>query len=346
MLSRSRIIIFTIFASLFLALTACGGEASKPASPAPSAAAPAPAAPAAAQPAAKETEGPRKIQDALGTVELKAPAKRVVALEWTYAEDVLAVGVQPVGVADIENYRKWVKTKVDLASSVQDVGTRQEPNLEKIMALKPDLIIATKFRHEKILSQLKGIAPTLIFDSYSEKAMADQYKEMEETFLAISDALGKKEDGQKVLKELNDTYVKAAEKLKAGNKAGSSYVLTQAFSAQNAASFRLFTNNSVPAGIMTKLGFKNAWESEKLEMYGFSTVSVESLPKVQNASLLTIIQPDDNIIDKHMKDNPVWKGLTFVKENRIFALGGDTWPFGGPLSAETFVNRVVATLAK
>ena len=32
-----------------------------------------------------------------GEVTLDKPAKKVVVLEWTYAEDLLAVGVQPAG---------------------------------------------------------------------------------------------------------------------------------------------------------------------------------------------------------------------------------------------------------
>jgi ABC-type Fe3+-hydroxamate transport system substrate-binding protein len=34
-----------------------------------------------------------------------------------------------------------------------------------------------------------------------------------------------------------------------------------------------------------------------------------------------------------------------VKAGRAYALGGDTWLFGGPLSAEALVNIVVKALA-
>lgn len=94
-------------------------------------------------------EGPIVLQDALGEVKLDKPAKRVVALEWTYAEDVLAVGVQPVGVADIENYKKWVNIEPKLDDQVADVGTRQEPSLESIAALEPDLIITATWRMKR-----------------------------------------------------------------------------------------------------------------------------------------------------------------------------------------------------
>src|SRR5690554_3608607 len=88
------------------------------------------------------------ISGVLGDVELEGPVQNVVALEWTYAEDLLAVGVQPVGVADIEGYNSWVQIEEKLDQGVVDIGTRQEPSLEKIAELNPDLIIAIKFRHE------------------------------------------------------------------------------------------------------------------------------------------------------------------------------------------------------
>ncbi|WP_238590786.1 ABC transporter substrate-binding protein [Paenibacillus beijingensis] len=287
----------------------------------------------------------KTVNDALGVVEIKGVPQRVVALDWVYLEDVLAAGVQPVGAADIEGYKTWVKVKVAIGPDVQDVGARFEPNLEQIAALKPDLIIGVKYRHEKIADQLKAIAPTLIFDPFSPEETQDPYKEMEETFMTIADVLGKKDEGQKMLDNLNGMYTEAKEKLK-DNKAGANYVLLQAFSDQNAVTFRIFTDNSLAGFILSKLGMTNAYKSDKLEEFGFSETSVETLTKVQDASLITMIQTDDEVLNNFMKDNPVWKGLTFVKENRIFALGGDTWPFGGPLSAEVFTERVVSVLGK
>ncbi len=42
------------------------------------------------------------IEDVYGEQTIEGTPKRVVVLEWVYAEDLLALGVQPVGMADIE----------------------------------------------------------------------------------------------------------------------------------------------------------------------------------------------------------------------------------------------------
>ena len=65
---------------------------------------------------------------------------RVVALEWLPVELLMALGVQPYGVADIVNYRLWVN-EPRLPESVIDVGLRTEPNLELLAQMKPSLLV-------------------------------------------------------------------------------------------------------------------------------------------------------------------------------------------------------------
>jgi len=286
------------------------------------------------------------IKTAKGDVTLDKPAERVVSLEWTYTEDLLAVGVQPVGHADLEGYHKNVNIPVELDSNVVDVGTRQEPNIETIMSLQPDLIIAASFRVANNYDQLASIAPVLVFNSYPEEGEIDQYGEMEQTFTEIAKAVGKEGEVEGVLAKLNGAYEAAAEKIKAAGKEGEEIVLTQAWSANDVPSFRLFTDNSMAIQILNRIGLKNAYKSEKFEAYGFASTTVEGLVGTQQASLLHIVQEDDNIFENQLKDNAVWKDLAFVKENRIYALGGDTWPFGGPLMAEVFANKAADLLAQ
>lgn len=45
------------------------------------------------------------------------------------------------------------------------VGQEPAPNLEEISKLKPDLIVASKVRNEKVYDQLSKIAPTVSTDT-------------------------------------------------------------------------------------------------------------------------------------------------------------------------------------
>ncbi len=324
-------------------VTGCGSKTEETKQPGATAA-PSSSPSASASPTAPPAT--KSIKHAAGTTEIKGTPKKIVALEWVYAEDVLALGIQPAGVADITGYKSWVNVKPALGADVVDVGTRQEPSLEKIASLKPDLIIGVSFRHKAIYDKLTAIAPTLLYEPYPAEGKGSQYQEMEDTLKSIADALDKKTEGETVLKNMNATFTKAAEKLKAAKKEGSEFALAQAFTSKDIPAIRIFTNQSMAAEILQKIGLKNAFESTKFEVYGYSESTVEALPAIQKANFLYVVNDKDNIFTNQLKDNPVWKGLAFVKENRTYPLGGGTWLFGGPLSAEVFANQAADLLSK
>lgn len=329
---------------MMIFLTAACGNASTNSSTSP-----APSAAASAQPSASTSpasDAVKSIKHDLGTTEIKGTPKRIVTLEWSYAEDLIAVGIQPTGNADNKGYGNWVNVKPALDASVVDVGTRQEPNLETITGLKPDLIITSTLRSSKNYEALSKIAPTIAFNSYPAEGKGDQYSEMETTFKTIADIVGKKAEGDKVLADLQKTYTDMKAKLVAAKKDGAEIALTQAFSNQNNADLRMFTDNSMAIQILQRIGLKNVFKSNKFELYGYQTASVEALPAVQNANFFYIVQDNDNVFEKQLKDNAVWKGLSFVKENKTYKLPGNTWTFGGPLSAKVFAELAANSLAK
>ncbi|WP_185845451.1 hypothetical protein [Kibdelosporangium aridum] len=50
----------------------------------------------------------------------------MVVLEWAYTEELVALGVTPVGNADNEGYKTWVTAPGSaLLNGVADVGQRQ-----------------------------------------------------------------------------------------------------------------------------------------------------------------------------------------------------------------------------
>lgn len=267
---------------------------------------------------------------------------RIVALEWVYIEDLLALGIQPVGAADISGYNSFVNVQPMLADTVVDVGTRQEPSLEAIAKLEPDLILGVEFRHELINDSLSSIAPTLLFNPYPPPDGPNQLDELEQTFLVIADAVNRRDAGETVLQKMRGTFKTAAEQLRSNNFMGSLFIL--AHFVPGTPQPRLFTDNAMVVQVLTQIGLENAWKGE-LDRFGFNTVGVEVLPAVEQANFLYIAEADDAQWQQ-FQNNPVWKGLEFVQESRVYPIGADTWVLGGPLSAQVLVNKVVAALVK
>ncbi|CAM4200796.1 ferrichrome ABC transporter substrate-binding protein [Bacillus manliponensis] len=278
------------------------------------------------------------IKHAEGETKLDKPAKKVVVLEWVYSEDLLALGVQPVGMADIENYNKWVNTEVKPGKDVVDVGTRQQPNLEEISKLKPDLIITASFRAKEIKDELEQIAPTILFDPSTNND--NHLAEMTETFNQIAKAVGKEAEAEKVLKEMDKTFADAKAKIEKAELKDKNIAMSQAFTLKDVPTFRMLTDNSMAIQIAKELGLTNAFKPGTNAPDGFEQSTVEVLQTVQDANFIPVVADDDNIFDNSLKGNAAWENLNFKKEDRVYKLKGDTWMFGGPLSAQSLANQI------
>jgi len=284
-----------------------------------------------------------EITHALGTATFDKVPERVVVLEWNYAEEVLALDVQPVGVADVEGFKKWVKIDKELSDDVVDVGTRQEPNLEEIAKLKPDVIITLANNHGKIQKDLEKIAPTIFYDTTSPEATKDLYQTTMNTFKATATLLQKEQQADEVMKQLEEKYAKAKQEIDSLNLSTKEFLFTQAYTVNQAPTFRLFTKNSMVSHVLEAVGLENTITDNLEADWGFIEANIEGVSNYQDAILIHAVQEDDPLFD-NMKNNKVWNDLTFVKENQLYDIGGDTWTFGGVLSADTLVNNLLAAI--
>lgn len=287
--------------------------------------------------------GPRiEVRDSRGTVTLDGPATRVVALEWAYVEDLLSLGVSPVGIADKAGYDQWVSAAGEAPGDATDVGTRQEPSIETVQSLSPDLIITDTARSAGSLEQLEAIAPTLVFDPTPDDVTI--WQEMRQTFTEIAKATGKTAKGRRVLADLDTALDDAERRLSAAGLAGAPVAVAQGFTAESVPTLRMFTGRSLAGAIIERVGLTNAWTGRPDE-WGFTTVDVEALTKVSSADFLYVADPADNIFTGALKDNAVWKGLDFVRTDRVHALDAGTWFFGGPASSKQAAEEIVKALA-
>jgi iron-siderophore transport system substrate-binding protein len=119
---------------------------------------------------------PVSVQHKDGTTEIAAAPARVVTLGLSDQDPVLALGVVPVGAIDwfLERpYGKWPWAQPLWAGRTPEiVGERDEYNLEKIAALKPDLIIGmysgmTKDQYGKLSKIAPTVAQPTGFDDYA-----------------------------------------------------------------------------------------------------------------------------------------------------------------------------------
>lgn len=291
---------------------------------------------------ARETAGlARTFVHELGETSIVGVPTRVAALEWNIVENVLALGMQPVGVADIERMKVWVHLPTPLAPEVEELGLRSSPDMKKLAGLKPDLIVGVKLNMESQYDKYTRIAPTVVYEKYPLEGQVNQYNIMMNSFVQMAAMLDKTNEAKTVLRRLDGLYRQLSAELAAAGLHDRPFVLAMGYSQQDAAMFRLYTRHSTPVSVLENIGMRSGYEPVQFEQYGYTTTTVEALVSVQECNFFHIVQSDDDIIERHMQHDDIWNSLSFVKENRVFALGGDMWPYVGPLSAETLARRAV-----
>ncbi|MCX5206801.1 iron-siderophore ABC transporter substrate-binding protein [Streptomyces sp. NBC_00237] len=280
------------------------------------------------------------------TVKLDAPAKKVVGTEWDVVEQLVSLGVEPVGVADIKGYNDWDKA-APLTKSPKDIGTRGEPSMDTVAALAPDLIVATTDLPPAAVKQLEKVAPVLTLKGADAK---DPIGTMTNKLDLIGKATGTTAKADELKKGFETKLSTAkAELEKAGHK-GTKFAFADGYLTGNQVGIRPFTSGSLIGAVNDKLGLVNPWKVEGDKDYGLGKADVEGLTKLDKDTEFAYISNEadksSTVFDGTLKDNAVWKSLPFVKGNKVHRLPDGVWMFGGTASMEKYVDSVVTALKK
>lgn len=174
------------------------------------------------------------VQDEHGTFTLEKTPQRIVVLELSFADALAAVDVSPIGIADDNDAKRILPEVRAHLKPWQSVGTRAQPELEAIAALKPDLIIADSSRHAGVYIALQQIAPVLLLKSRNET-----YAENLQSAAIIGEMVGKKREMQARLEQHKERMAQWASQLPKGTRV--------AFGTSREQQFNLHTQETGPA---------------------------------------------------------------------------------------------------
>ncbi|MEB3359635.1 MAG: iron-siderophore ABC transporter substrate-binding protein [Synechococcales bacterium] len=114
-------------------------------------------------PAIASSAACQMIQHAMGETCVPLNPERIVTIDPFSLENVLALGLQPAGYAIAPDWLEKRDYLRDRLSDINYAGDHNQPSLERILALKPDLIMGLELESEAVYQQLAQIAPTVLF---------------------------------------------------------------------------------------------------------------------------------------------------------------------------------------
>ncbi|MCD0446637.1 iron-siderophore ABC transporter substrate-binding protein [Glycomyces sp. A-F 0318] len=288
--------------------------------------------------------GPVSTTDFLGrTVELDAPAEKVVALEWAEVEIVASLGVMPVGVADIEGYNTWVGTTVPLDDTVADVGTRQEPSIDAIAGLGADLVVM-ETDDEALIASIEEFVPVLVAEGSNA---TDNLGRMKRDVDMIAELLGKTDEAAALWGEFEAKIGETTAAIEAAGTGDVPYLFADGWIEGDAVSVRPFGPGSLVGSLGTAVGLENAWTGEADEVWGLGATDLEGMAQYTDTEMKFIHNNADgsNIFTEGVAGNAIWENLAFVENGAVYELPAGTWTFGGPKSSEAILDHFAEVYA-
>ncbi|WP_246321067.1 ABC transporter substrate-binding protein [Paenibacillus germinis] len=261
------------------------------------------------------------VKHAMGETKIKGTPKKVVVLTNEGTEAVLSMGIKPIGAVKSFTLGDWYDhIKADM-EGVKIVGDENQPNLEMIASLKPDLIIGNKVRQEKVYEQLSAIAPTV----FSERLSGD----WQINFKLYAEALNKKAEGDKIIadfeKRITDFKAKAGDQLK-------TKVSIVRFMPGKV---RIYMKDTFSGVILNKLGFERP-ASQNQDKFA-DDLTKERIPDM-NGDILFYFTWDNekgeaNKIEQEWTNDPLWKNLDVVKQGKVHKVSDAVWNTAGGIKA-------------
>ncbi|GLH96862.1 ABC transporter substrate-binding protein [Phytohabitans aurantiacus] len=259
----------------------------------------------------------RTITHAMGTTDVPANPQRVVVLDTDKVDTALSLGIVPVGAARATEADGWPTYLGDKVSSMKEVGVLAEPDLEAIAALKPDLILGSKFRQEKFYDELKAIAPTV----FTERVGIT----WKENFLLDGVALGKEQQA----KDLLAGYEKRAKEVgtKIGNPAERKISIVRFMPAE----IRVYGPESFSGIVVGDVGLGRT-ERQLLankDDKRFDKLSPERISEVDGDVIFFCAYGQKAEAQQAtVTAGNLWRGLSAVKAGKAYPVTDETWMTG------------------
>lgn len=296
----------------------------------------------------------RIVEHSMGETEVCGQPQKVVALSPHILDIILALGVQPTGLAQyvnsqLQTYDKpasqipylgeWITTK---PMALGGVGT---PSLERLTQLQPDLILGEEVANEDEYVVLSRIAPTLLFSDFKNPS---EIQSWQQDIKGIAQALGREDRVEELLKEHNQQIAQARAALQPVLQAYPRVLVV----ASNLEATDLESQPESTVGrLLQEIGF------EIIRPEGFldarAAISWEIVPQIETDLIIVMtwnddlaLNPEDTMPENTMQEkwaqNPLLNSMPAFQQGRVFFVDYYLWSgvTRGPLSDQLILEKL------
>ena len=259
----------------------------------------------------------RPVEHVMGTSQVPISPERVVVLDTTPLDAALALDVEPVGTIRYGMPPDYLGKQ---ASDIEVIGQFNQPNLEAIFKLKPDLILGAKSISERLYPRLSRIAPTVFIEG------AGYSWDWKNNFRIYAAALNRIEQADQLIVDYEQQVAELqASLVPTPSNLTVSVVLNGSFG------LIAHTPTSFSGSVLKEVGFQRNPIQDNEENF-FVRLSREDLEGPEGDILFLIHYPDTTSKEEFI-NNRLWSQLDVVQRDAVCEVKGEVWAAGRSILA-------------
>ncbi|MBB1630196.1 siderophore ABC transporter substrate-binding protein [Cupriavidus sp. UME77] len=294
------------------------------------------AQPASANQPAQEAFAPVTVQHKLGTTVVAHLPQRAAALDMNEVDFLDQLGVPVVGMP--KDFVPHFLARYKDAPEVQDLGSIVQPNLERVHAARPELILITPLQanHYKELSE---IAPTIHFDVDYRDSQVKHIEVIKDHLMTLGRIFGKEGLARQKAAEL-DAKVEEARRMTQDRLEKALVVL------HNNGAFSSFGVHSRYGFVFNALGVKPASPTVESGLHG-QPISSEFIQQANPDIIFvvdrTAVMERRPVMDAGSMGNPLLRQTNAWKNGRVVFVDAEAWyvTAASPTSLKLVIDDVI-----
>jgi iron complex transport system substrate-binding protein len=272
-------------------------------------------------------------------------------------EILLALGVQPVGYADyfpspVAKFDNPSQQILFLGERVTNqpinLGTADDPSLETIAQLEPDLILGDTYANEDESELLSQIAPTLLFTYAVDEDWQEQMR-------VVAKALGKSEQAEAVIAQHSERVAQAKTALEPVVNQYPKILLLGSEQIEAGIEIDPYNHDSYCSSLLEDVGFELVFppNSAGKEAQG-GQVSLELLTQLDADSILIqayntdfgngredLVNEQIAAVQQQWNNNAIAQSLSASQQNQVYFTSAYLCrALPGPIGAEIFLEQL------
>ncbi|NJM19451.1 MAG: iron-siderophore ABC transporter substrate-binding protein [Richelia sp. RM2_1_2] len=272
----------------------------------------------------------RVVKHDLGQACIPLSPQRIIALDENMMEILLALDLKVVAAPEPPLTGSKRQKFTNKAKDIATLGKVAQPNLEKIVQLKPDLILGFSFGVEQNYKSLSNIAPTVAID-YVQAGWKD-------ALVRIGEITGKSKQVQQLLDEYRQRIEVLRKKL--NNKDNLKTVTVSRFYAPGG--IPEFRNKfSFPVSVISEVGLSIPEKQSQINTtsdYPYVSVSLERIDLFDADILFAALDYKAEENFQKYQNSALWQKLNVVQNNQVYTVDSSYWIFGNILSANAILD--------